>query len=145
MKLVRVSDLPPISKETSDAMEGSYRRGYSQGYAQAVEDIRRMKSRGFNRVQEVFNILDWHQSFIWLWRMHRNPYESTWCPPILRQESWGKLRAKIFAEHGKWCALCGSTEDLQIDHIEPVKHGGLPDPDNLRVLCRTHNIDRNRN
>lgn len=37
------------------------------------------------------------------------------------------------------CVLCGATDDLTIDHIFPVVHGGSGDPINLRVLCRSCN------
>lgn len=35
---------------------------------------------------------------------------------------------------------CQSTYQLQIDHEIPIACGGTNAPDNLRVLCRTHNI-----
>ncbi|WP_413578355.1 HNH endonuclease [Bdellovibrio sp. HCB290] len=35
---------------------------------------------------------------------------------------------------------CGSKYQLQIDHIQPVALGGLNENENLRVLCRTHNL-----
>jgi len=35
--------------------------------------------------------------------------------------------------------ICGSTYQLQIDHIFPKALGGSDDIHNLRILCRTHN------
>ncbi|WP_373999168.1 HNH endonuclease [Bdellovibrio bacteriovorus] len=35
---------------------------------------------------------------------------------------------------------CESTYQLQIDHRIPLARGGTNNPDNLRVLCRTHNL-----
>lgn len=35
--------------------------------------------------------------------------------------------------------ICGSTYQLQVDHIFPKALGGSDDPANLRILCRTHN------
>lgn len=43
---------------------------------------------------------------------------------------------------GYRCGACGSTEDLQIDHIHPVRHGGSDDMDNLQTLCGTHNREK---
>jgi hypothetical protein len=35
---------------------------------------------------------------------------------------------------------CGSRHFIEIDHIRPRALGGTNVPDNLRVLCRTHNL-----
>jgi hypothetical protein len=35
---------------------------------------------------------------------------------------------------------CQSTYQLQIDHEIPIARGGTNAPENLRVLCRTHNL-----
>lgn len=35
---------------------------------------------------------------------------------------------------------CGSTHQLEIDHRTPKALGGSDSPENLRFLCRTHNI-----
>ncbi|MFN0061433.1 MAG: HNH endonuclease [Myxococcaceae bacterium] len=36
--------------------------------------------------------------------------------------------------------VCGETRFLQIDHVLPKAWGGLATADNLRVLCRRHNV-----
>jgi hypothetical protein len=35
--------------------------------------------------------------------------------------------------------VCGSTRQLQLDHIVPVARGGPSTAGNLRVTCRFHN------
>lgn len=35
---------------------------------------------------------------------------------------------------------CMSTYQLQIDHHIPLARGGSDSPENLRILCRTHNL-----
>jgi len=35
---------------------------------------------------------------------------------------------------------CGSRMQVQVDHVIPRALGGTNDPENLRCLCRTHNI-----
>jgi superfamily II RNA helicase len=41
--------------------------------------------------------------------------------------------------------VCGSTFNLHVDHIQPKWDNGTNDADNLRVLCREHNLFRYRN
>lgn len=49
--------------------------------------------------------------------------------------SYQRLRARVFREE-TCCALCGSTDEPNLDHIVPVKHGGAKlDRANARRLC----------
>lgn len=57
-----------------------------------------------------------------------------------------RVRDEVWARDGGRCAFvsatgrrCGSTWDLQIDHIVPVARGGDCSPQNLRLLCAKHN------
>jgi 5-methylcytosine-specific restriction endonuclease McrA len=36
--------------------------------------------------------------------------------------------------------VCGSRYQVQIDHVIPKAFGGSDDPENLRPLCRQHNL-----
>lgn len=38
---------------------------------------------------------------------------------------------------GTVCSVCGSTEDLQVDHIIPIGLGGTDSQSNWQVLCKT--------
>lgn len=49
------------------------------------------------------------------------------------------LRRQIIERDGSLCGVCGATDDLVIDHIMPIALGGLTEPSNLQVLCRSHN------
>jgi len=49
------------------------------------------------------------------------------------------LRIKIWSMP---CAICGSFNDVNIDHIIPVLFGGETTEDNLQPLCRYHNAKK---
>lgn len=59
------------------------------------------------------------------------------------------LRRRLFASQDR-CQFCGSTNDLQIDHILPKAKGGPDIEGNLQVLClrcnnkKRDNIQYNR-
>lgn len=53
--------------------------------------------------------------------------------------TWQKLRADIFERDGHRCQYCGSSEQLECDHIKPLSKGGNNDPSNLITACRTCN------
>jgi 5-methylcytosine-specific restriction endonuclease McrA len=60
------------------------------------------------------------------------------------------IRREVFERDGHRCTYegptgrrCGSTHDLQLDHIHPWGCGGTNEAANLRVLCSTHNRHRN--
>jgi 5-methylcytosine-specific restriction endonuclease McrA len=70
--------------------------------------------------------------------------------PSASEVNWHSLtpkRKKIILEKHSCCQfknpatgrVCGSTFNLQVDHIHPKWDGGSNDPQNLRVLCRAHN------
>jgi 5-methylcytosine-specific restriction endonuclease McrA len=55
----------------------------------------------------------------------------------LREHIPLSLRRQILAT-GR-CALCGSTDSLQVDHIKPYSKGGTNEAENLQCLCRPCN------
>lgn len=61
-------------------------------------------------------------------------------PPMLRKPISKQLREETLKKYGEKCVICGSTKNLQIDHIIPVIRNGTNEADNLQVLCKTCNI-----
>ncbi|MBR8840871.1 MAG: group II intron reverse transcriptase/maturase [Stigonema ocellatum SAG 48.90 = DSM 106950] len=51
-------------------------------------------------------------------------------------EHWRELKEEILAERGAKCAACGSTEQLDLHHIKPLRIGGQDVKENLQILCR---------
>jgi hypothetical protein len=49
------------------------------------------------------------------------------------------LRLLIWAKYDGCCADCGSSAELQFDHIIPVVMGGATSEENLQILCGSCN------
>ena len=49
------------------------------------------------------------------------------------------LKERIFKKYGNKCAICGSPEFPEIDHIMPYSKGGTDTFANLQLLCRSCN------
>lgn len=49
------------------------------------------------------------------------------------------VREFILKRDGYKCVYCGSSENLQIDHIKSVYNGGENRIDNLQTLCKSCN------
>lgn len=56
------------------------------------------------------------------------------------------LRMQILRRDGSRCRMCGASASdgatLQIDHINPVSHGGPTTPENLQTLCQPCNAGK---
>ena len=61
------------------------------------------------------------------------------------------VKHNAICEHGKGCfdkaaklmphvcSFCGSTDNIEADHIKPISKGGLDCADNMQPLCAFHN------
>jgi 5-methylcytosine-specific restriction endonuclease McrA len=52
-----------------------------------------------------------------------------------------RLRALAITQQ-PWCSECGSTDNLEADHIVPLNRGGANVLSNYRVLCKAHNVSK---
>ena len=50
-----------------------------------------------------------------------------------------KVRSAVWEEAKGRCAICGSTDFLELDHIKPFALGGDNNHKNIRLLCRNCN------
>jgi ribosomal protein S27AE len=74
--------------------------------------------------------------------------------PLSERERWprlrtgerdrisGKVRRLVYERDGRRCVYCGSTYDLQLDHVIPWSAMGSDRSDNLRTLCELCNGER---
>ena len=63
---------------------------------------------------------------------------SRYIPIALRRVTWRRAgaRCEFVGPSGR----CTSKHKLQIDHYVPLALGGKTTPENLRILCRNHNL-----
>ena len=58
-------------------------------------------------------------------------------PPILKE-----VVDVVWRRNGGKCVYCGSTENLQLDHIIPFSKGGATTVENLQLLCQKCNLQK---
>ncbi|WP_128639054.1 HNH endonuclease [Rhodococcus opacus] len=58
-------------------------------------------------------------------------------------KAWNELRAIQLDRYNHECAVCGQTENLQLDHIIPKDKGGEDTLENTQILCAYHNNKKN--
>jgi 5-methylcytosine-specific restriction endonuclease McrA len=78
--------------------------------------------------------------------MLRDP--NNWHCDTISSERYGwslvrKARTRdVFDRDEHKCRYCGSTNNLEIDHIYPLARGGSNDLDNLQILCKSCNCKK---
>lgn len=53
-----------------------------------------------------------------------------------------KDRTEVLDRDQRKCQICGSTENLQIDHKVPLIREGATAPENMQVLCNDCSVDK---
>lgn len=93
-----------------------------------------------------------------LWKRRKGGYQFVQdvpavpgCPPLglcgwdrgdYRKKIADPIRDYVFQRDNYKCVLCGSDEDLSLDHIHPWSKGGKDTIENLRVLCKPCNSSK---
>jgi hypothetical protein len=73
--------------------------------------------------------------------MAATPYQREWKRLYMMRQRHGALWEVVWLRDGGRCVECGSTQDIEIDHIIPLSQGGKPhDPDNQQLLCKKCNL-----
>lgn len=67
----------------------------------------------------------------------------TYCDVSPARYAWSLIRKakskEVYTKDIHACKQCGSTENLEIDHIVPLARGGSNELDNLQILCKKCN------
>jgi|GEM_PF-2620247 len=50
-----------------------------------------------------------------------------------------EIKVSVFRRDGGCCVVCGSTEDIEYDHVIPFSRGGSNSLRNIQILCRLCN------
>jgi len=61
-------------------------------------------------------------------------------PAKIKNYIWSRDEGKCTYRNGESGKVCGSRFQIQIDHRIPVAKGGQSNSENLRLVCRQHNI-----
>lgn len=140
LKLSEFEHSPPFIRGDE---EFHFRRGFYYGTCEVIQQIYILKDKGFVRPAEIGNILGrWFEVVVVPWKLRwRSDIEKGVREesPSLHHESWWDIRDRIIIRDFRACVLCGSSENLHVDHIDPVCEGGLPTDDNLQCLCKKCN------
>lgn len=129
-KKIKVLVLPFDSLDVNELMQALHEKGF----------IRRYEVEG----EKYFQICNWAK--------HQNPHhkeiasvipsppehKDTVCEGYLPLNN--TMREATKKRDGEKCNYCGSTHELEIDHILPVSKGGNSNAENLQVLCKQCNI-----
>lgn len=59
-----------------------------------------------------------------------------------RQRISKNKRKQVYERDNYSCQICGSTQDLTIDHFIPLSKGGTNDKENLWTLCNKCNNEK---
>lgn len=51
-------------------------------------------------------------------------------------------KQQVFDYYGNCCVYCSDTEDLQVEHLQPLSRGGLNTRDNIAPACPTCNYSK---
>jgi 5-methylcytosine-specific restriction endonuclease McrA len=62
----------------------------------------------------------------------------TFCKEGYLPRGWLTALFEVFS----CCLVCGTENDLTLDHVVPLISGGTHGIDNMQVLCRSHNSSK---
>lgn len=83
----------------------------------------------------IKTLLFYAQSDKWKWA-HKNNAR------YAQVENGPDLVYALAVQYGYRCVKCGTTRRLGLDHIRPVSKGGKTEIDNLQLMCKSCNEEK---
>jgi hypothetical protein len=97
-----------------------------------VRNITKIQLKYKQELESAVNLAENHPELMYWW----NRYKAS------RHISKVNIRAEVFSRDGFTCNICGTSENLTVDHIVPVLKGGGNELDNLQTLCGSCNSSK---
>ena len=59
-------------------------------------------------------------------------------------KTWKLIKEQVYKTYVHMCPVCGSEDNLRIDHIKPVRHypSLIANMNNLQILCNDCNLEK---
>jgi hypothetical protein len=139
------SDTPQSVENFDPKKEQAYRRGYDQGFAEAVYILQ--SKRNLESLKERHKkISQWRRSPLYTGSTPPGTSEGYLTKVSYRTSLPPKLRFDVLERDGFRCKICGSSADdgsiLHVDHIVSIKNNGSNDIENLQTLCDVCNFGK---
>lgn len=76
--------------------------------------------------------------------LSRTGRKARYIPQKLKDYIWRRDQGECQFKNRKSGKTCGSKRQLQLDHVYPYSWGGEHSSENLRLLCRNHNLQQSK-
>jgi len=73
------------------------------------------------------------------WASYENAHGGSCSDDIHKRHVTKEIKNSIISRDNNTCLKCGSTKNLNVDHITPLSRGGDNGYDNLQTLCSSCN------
>lgn len=137
-------DASPTLAEFNPVAEQAYRRGYHEGFGDAVDRISRGAMMS-SLDEELAKLLDWRRSPIYFGPTAPGLAENWEITISRRRKISPTIRYNVLERSKNRCVACGATAAdamLQVDHIIAIANGGSNDITNLQALCEECNLGK---
>lgn len=104
---------------------------YYLGFLFATEQMAKLIEKGYQRPQEIYNIMrDFMNGDLLKWSNKNTDVPMN----DIVIDTWKDVKKIVHDREDGLCFFCGD-KGVDVHHIQQVQHSGLPDVDNLILLC----------